>query len=80
MTGRIMLNFSNNTFNDTREIHGFTKGEITEIKKMVAKLKTEDTDGKKLNNYLKSKLHLSTEIFNQYASYLKKIKLDEDNN
>jgi len=74
MTGRIMLNFSNNTFNDTREIHGFTKDEITEVKKMVAKLKTEDTEGTKLNNYLKSKLHLSTEIFNQYSSYLKDLK------
>jgi len=69
-----MLNFSNNTFNDTREIHGFTKDEITEVKKMVAKLKTEDTEGTKLNNYLKSKLHLSTEIFNQYSSYLKDLK------
>ena len=73
-TGRIMLNFSNNTFNDTREIHGFTKDEITEIKKTVAKLKSEDTEGKKLNNYLKSKLHLSTEIFNRYSSYLEDLK------
>ena len=74
MKGKIVLNFSNNTFNDTREIHGFTKDEIVEIKETVTKLKSEDTEGTKLNGYLKSKLHLSTEIFNQYASYLKDLK------
>ncbi|MFX1591307.1 MAG: hypothetical protein ACFFCL_01320 [Promethearchaeota archaeon] len=68
------MNFSNNTFNDTREIHGFTKDEIVEIKEMVLKLKSEDAEGTKINDYLKSKLHLSTEIFDLYSIYLSDLK------
>ncbi|MFX1309014.1 MAG: hypothetical protein ACFE8C_04890, partial [Promethearchaeota archaeon] len=71
---KIRLNFSNNTFNDTREIHGFTKDEIVEIKEMVLKLKSEDAEGTKINDYLKSKLHLSTEIFDLYSIYLSDLK------
>ncbi|MFX1601607.1 MAG: hypothetical protein ACFFB6_13525 [Promethearchaeota archaeon] len=74
ITGKIRLNFSNNTFNDTREIHGFTKDEIVEIKEMVLKLKSEDAEGTKINDYLKSKLHLSTEIFDLYSIYLSDLK------
>ncbi|MFX1502697.1 MAG: hypothetical protein ACFFDH_17180, partial [Promethearchaeota archaeon] len=74
MTGKIKLNFSNNTFNDMREIHEFTKDEIIEVKEMVVKLKSEDADDIKINDYLTSKLNLSNENFIQYSSYLKDLK------
>ncbi len=68
------MNFSDNKFNDIREIHGFTKDEILEIKKMVVKLKSEDSEGIKLDDYLKSKLLLSTEIYEHFSSYIKDLK------
>jgi len=68
------LNFSNNRFNDTREIHGFTKDEIITIKEMVVKLKSEDSEGIKIEDYLKSKLHLSTDIYGHYSSYIEDLK------
>ena len=74
ITGRFKLNFSNNTFNDTREIHGFSKDEILEIKEMLGKFKSEGADGIKINEYLRSKLHLSSEILDKYSSYLENLK------
>ncbi len=74
ITGRFKLNFSNNAFNDTREIHGFSKDEILEIKEMLGKFKSEGADGIKINEYLRSKLHLSSEIFVKYSSYLENLK------
>ncbi|MFX0003478.1 MAG: hypothetical protein ACFE9C_11640 [Candidatus Hodarchaeota archaeon] len=68
------MNFSNNTFNDIREIQGFTKDEILEIKEMVVKLKTEDSEITKIEDYLKSRLHLSTEIYNNYSKYVEDLK------
>ncbi|MEE9377923.1 MAG: hypothetical protein V3V33_07800 [Candidatus Lokiarchaeia archaeon] len=68
------MNFSNNAFNDTREIHGFSKDEILEIKEMLGKFKSEGADGIKINEYLRSKLHLSSEIFVKYSSYLENLK------
>jgi len=68
------VNFSNNKFNDIREIHGLTKDEIIEIKDLVAKLKSEDSEGTKIEDYLKSKLQLSTELYTHYASYLEDLK------
>jgi len=74
ITGRFKLNFSNNTFNDTKEIHGFSKDEILEIKEMLGKFKSEGADGIKINEYLRSKLHLSSEILDKYSSYLENLK------
>jgi len=68
------VNFSNNKFNNIREIHGLTKDEIIEIKDLVAKLKSEDSEGTKIEDYLKSKLQLSTELYTHYASYLEDLK------
>ncbi|MFX1417652.1 MAG: hypothetical protein ACFE9N_01900 [Promethearchaeota archaeon] len=70
-----MVNFSNNKFNDKREIQGFAKDEIIKIKETIAKLKSEDIEGTKLNDYLRSKLHTSPEILNQYSSYLKDLEV-----
>ncbi|MFW9878973.1 MAG: hypothetical protein ACFFG0_38330, partial [Candidatus Thorarchaeota archaeon] len=70
-----MANFSNNKFNDIREIHGFAKDEIIKIKETIGKLKSEDPEGVKLNTYLKSKLHISNEILNQYSYYLGEVEV-----
>ncbi|MFX0005757.1 MAG: hypothetical protein ACFFA7_01180 [Promethearchaeota archaeon] len=68
------MNFSNNKFNDIKEIHGFAKTEILDIKNTVLKLKSEDPNGSQLNDYLKSKLHLSTEIYDNYSNYIQDLK------
>ncbi|MFX0040205.1 MAG: hypothetical protein ACFFCY_07785 [Promethearchaeota archaeon] len=68
------MNFINNTFNDIREIQGFSKEETLEIKEMVVKLKTENSEDIKIEDYLKSKLHISTEIYNNYSKYLEDLK------
>ena len=72
--GRIKLNFSDNTFGESREIHGFTKKEILEIKATLNKFKSENTEDSEINNYLNSKLHLSSEVFDLYSSYLKDLR------
>lgn len=74
ISGKITLNFLNNSFSNIRELQGFTKDEILEIKKTITKLKPEDPDGTKTDEYLKLKLRLSSELINQYSDYLKAIK------
>ncbi|MFX1391179.1 MAG: hypothetical protein ACFE9Z_14025 [Promethearchaeota archaeon] len=68
------MNLIDNTFNDTRELQGFTKDEILEIKRTLTKLKSEDPEGHKIDEYLKSKLNLSREIIEQYSNYFKQMK------
>jgi len=71
--GQIKLNFSNNTFDETREILSFGKDEILEIKDTLGKLKVEDGGEDKIDTYVKSKLNLSIELLDQYSTYLKDI-------
>ncbi len=73
MTGLIMLSFTNNTFNHTREIHGFTKYEILEIKEYLMKLKAENVDSSIIHDYIKSKLQFSTVTLELYSKYLKEL-------
>ncbi len=68
------MNFSDNKFNDIREIHSFKKDEILEIKKEVLKLKSEDSEAVRLNEYLTSKLHLSGNIYDNYSNYIEDLK------
>ncbi|MFX1380024.1 MAG: hypothetical protein ACFFA4_13115 [Promethearchaeota archaeon] len=68
------MNFSNNSFNDLRDIHGFTKDEILEIKEMVAKPKSGDSEFFNIEDYLKSKLHLATGIYENYSNYINYLK------
>ncbi|MFW9973200.1 MAG: hypothetical protein ACFFDF_23655, partial [Candidatus Odinarchaeota archaeon] len=68
------MNFYNNKFNDQREIHGLTKDEIIEIKDTIGNLKSENSEDIKIEDYLKSKIHLSTEIYNQYSRYIENLK------
>ncbi len=67
------MNFSNNTFDETREILSFNKDEILEIKDTLGKLKVEDGGEDKIDTYVKSKLNLSIELLDQYSTYLKDI-------
>ena len=67
------MNFSHNTFDDTREILGFSKDEILEIKDTLGKLKAEDGGEDKIDNFVKSKVNLSNELLDQYSTYLKDI-------
>ncbi|MFX1364531.1 MAG: hypothetical protein ACFFCE_20140 [Promethearchaeota archaeon] len=68
------MNFSNNTFSNTREIHSFTKTDILEIKKMLAKFKSENTDENIITDYLRSKIGISFEILDEYFGYLENLK------
>jgi len=61
-------------FNDKREIHGYTKDEIIEIKQTIVKLKTENATELELNDYLSSRLNLSIEFFDQYTNYITLLK------
>ncbi|MFX0104153.1 MAG: hypothetical protein ACFE75_01525 [Candidatus Hodarchaeota archaeon] len=63
-----------NTFGETREINSFTKNEIFEIKNSLMKFKSEKTEESEIYNYLKSKLQVSSEVFDLYSSYLKDLK------
>lgn len=74
------MNFSNNIFNNTREIHGLTKENILEIKKMLGKFKSENADDVKISEYLRSKIQLSSEILDKYSSYLDNLKMLMKNN
>ena len=67
------MNFSNNTFNNTREISGFSKDEVLEIKKTLAKLIAQDDTETEINTYISSKLHISSELLDKYSTYLKEI-------
>jgi len=73
MTGLIMLSFTNNTFNHKREIHGFTKYEILEIKEYLIKLIAENVDSSIIHDYIKSKLQFSTVTLELYSKYLKEL-------
>ncbi|MFX1304034.1 MAG: hypothetical protein ACFE9X_11825 [Promethearchaeota archaeon] len=75
ITGRIKLNLLDNTFGETREIHGFTKNEILEIKNSLTKFKSENTEESEIYSYLKSKLYISPEVFDLYSNYLKDLKV-----
>lgn len=68
-----MLSFTNNTFNHTKEIHGFTKYEILEIKEYLVKLKSENVEASIVNDFIKSKLQFSSVTLELYSKYFKKL-------
>lgn len=59
----------NNTFNDIREIKGFKKDEILQIKTQISKLKTDKLE---LDKFIKSKFN--AEILDLYKPYIDNIK------
>ena len=60
----------NNTFNDTREIKGFKKDEILQIKDQISKLQSDNLE---LDKFIKSKFN--AEILDLYKQYIENIKL-----
>ena len=70
-----MLNLFNNVFDGTKEISGFTKENLLEIKKKLANFETENTGESEIEEYIKSKLQLSTPILDSYANYLNEMKV-----
>jgi len=70
-----MLNLFNNVFDGTREISGFTKEELLEIKKKLANFETENAGESEIEEYVKSKLQLSTPILDLYSNYLNELKV-----
>ncbi|MFX1554813.1 MAG: RING finger domain-containing protein [Promethearchaeota archaeon] len=60
----------NNTFNGTREIKGFKKDEILQIKDQISKLQSDNLE---LNKFIKSKFN--AEILDLYKQYIENIRL-----
>ncbi|MHA1670723.1 MAG: RING finger domain-containing protein [Promethearchaeota archaeon] len=65
-----MLLFKNK-FNDTREIKGFTKDEILEVKRKLTRFKEGNVEESEINDYLKKLFHLQHQEF--YHEYLTNI-------
>ncbi len=61
-----------NLFNGIREIRGFTKDELLEIKRNLTKFKSEKSDQKEINDFLKTKF--SSEAIDLYKNYINEIK------
>ena len=62
----------NNKFNDNREIKGFTKDEILDVKRNLTRFKEGNIEESEINDYLKKKFHLQHHEF--YHEYLTKIE------
>ncbi|MHA1527293.1 MAG: hypothetical protein ACTSQD_09685, partial [Promethearchaeota archaeon] len=62
----------NNTFNDIREIKGFTQDELLEIKRMLKIFKADKSDQAGFDDYLQSKF--PSEILNSYSEYNEEIR------
>lgn len=62
----------NNTFNEIREIKGFTQDELLEIKRMLTILKADKSDQAGIDDYLQSKF--PSEILNFYSEYNEEIR------
>ena len=67
----------NNDYANVREINGFNKDEIIDIKKTLIKLRTEKADKEEIDNYLDS--IFSSEILLKYSDYIHEIKEFIDN-
>ncbi len=62
----------NNKFNDNREIKGFTKDEILDVKRKLMRFKQGNVEESEINDYLKNLFHLQHHEF--YLEYLTKIE------
>ena len=67
----------NNVFNDIREINGFDKDEILEIKKRLLKIKSENAENGDVDSYLDTLF--PSEIVLGYTNYIHEIKDFIDN-
>ncbi|MHA2182279.1 MAG: hypothetical protein ACXAAH_12750 [Promethearchaeota archaeon] len=64
----------NNNFNENRKISSFSKAEITGIKENLNKLKSEKASASEINDYIISKLDISSNVIELYSDYLTKLK------
>jgi len=71
------LKLINNDYANVREINGFNKDEILDIKKTLTKLRTERADKEEIDNYLDSMF--SSDILLKYSDYIHEIKEFIDN-
>jgi len=62
----------NNKFNDTREIKGFTKDEILDVKRKLTQFMEENVEEGEINDYLQKQFHLQYQEF--YQEYLTQIE------
>jgi len=63
------MNFINNSFNDIREINGFTKEELLEVRSTLTKFKSENTVQSEIEEYLKKRF--PPEILEYYKENLR---------
>ncbi|MFX1558687.1 MAG: hypothetical protein ACFFC9_15655, partial [Promethearchaeota archaeon] len=66
------MKLTDNIFNEIREIKGFSKEDILEIKRTIEKPKTEKPDSLDIDDFLKTKF--SKEILDFYLSYFEEIR------
>ena len=68
----------NNSFNGTREIQGFTKDEILEVKQKISQYKVPNEEEGNLDDYIEEifrknlQFTIGTENFDQYQSLIEK--------
>jgi len=66
------LKITDNVFNDVREILGFSKENILEIKRIIDKFRAEKSDQTEIDDFLKIKF--SREFLDSYSNYLEYIR------
>ena len=66
------MKLTDNIFNDIREIKGFSKEDILDIKRTIEKLEKEKPDLLKIEEFLKTKF--SKEILDFYSNYFEEIR------
>jgi hypothetical protein len=69
------VNLTDNNFNDAKEIKTFTKEEILKIKNTLNKFKSRKAEESEINEFIESKLNLSSPIVNSYSEYLDEITI-----
>jgi len=62
----------NNNFNETREIHGYSRQEIGEIKTKISNLLADNSESQEIEEFLKSKFQ--AENIQPYSKYIEEIK------
>ncbi len=66
------MKITDNVFNDIREILGFSKENILDIKRIIDKFKAEKSDQTDIDDFLKTKF--SREILDYYSNYIEEIR------
>ena len=63
----------NNNFEGYREIKGYSKDEILNLKKKLTTIKSEHQDSDEMDEFLKSEFNI--DAFNSYSEYYNEIKI-----